>query len=126
MLLPATIFDPVKCRATFFFTLSFSEIEGRELEYIVKFIRLSTSGILSMKLYRNVVQLRVRVPSMECAFPLTGMATHTSFEHNQIYRAVRDAENYVDLIYCAIMQMHQLLQQLKGDLGWRSQYTLLR
>lgn len=125
MLLPPTIFDPVKCRATFFFTLSFAEIEGRELDYIVKFVRLSTSGILSIRVYRNVVQLRVRVPQLECAFPLTGMATQTSFEHNIIYRSVRDAEGYVDTIYCAIMQMHQILQQLKGDLGWRKNRPIM-
>lgn len=120
MLLPATMYDPVRCRATFFFCLPFSDIPQRELRAIVKMLQFSTSGIISVKAKKQTVLIKVYVKQLNCAMPLTGMATRTSFEHNVIYRAVRNAESAVDSIYDVIMQMHALNKQLKGDLQWQN------
>lgn len=119
MLFPATTFDPARCRADFFFCLSFSEIPQRELKAIVRLVQFSTPSSISVKQYRKTVRIRVAVKQIECAFPLTGMATFTSYEHNIIYRAVHNAESAVDSIYDFIVQAHHMIETMKGDFEWQ-------
>ena len=45
------------------------------------------------------------------------MATHTSYEHNVIYKNVRMAESYVDTIYSAVLELDHIATTMKGDLS---------
>lgn len=117
MLLPAMTFDPVTCRIDFYFCLSFEEIDEEELKSYLPILRFSTRGIISLKQFGKTLRIRMSIKNIDAVFPLTGMATHTSFEHNIVYRNVRKAESVVDTVYCAVQQLHELSATLKGDVG---------
>lgn len=117
MLLPAMISDQVNCRVDFFFCLSFEDITEEMLRAYLPILRIYTPGGISLKVYGNTLRIRLTVKDIEAYFPLTGMATHTSYEHNVIYRNVRNAENYVDVIYRTILELDHVASTMKGDLS---------
>ena len=117
MLLPAMNFDQVNCRMDFFFCLSFEDITEESLRAYLPILKLSTPGGISLKLYGKTLRIRLTIKNIEACFPLTGMATHTSYEHNVIYRSVRNAENYVDTIYRTILELDHVATTMKGDLS---------
>ena len=115
MLLPAMTFDPETCRIDFFFCLSFEGINEEELKAYLPILRFSTRGVISLKQFGRTLRIRMTIKNIDAVFPLTGLATHTSFEHNIVYRNVRKAESVVDTVYCAVQQLHELSATLKGD-----------
>lgn len=117
MLLPAMSFDQVNCRMDFFFCLSFEDITEESLRAYMPILKLSTPGGISLKQYGKNLRIRLTVKNIEAYFPLTGMATHTSYEHNVIYRNVRMAENFVDVIYRTILELDHVATTMKGDLS---------
>ena len=122
MLLPAMTFDQVNCRVDFFFCLSFEDIGEEALRAYLPIIRLYTSGVISVKQYGKTLRIRLVVKDIEACFPLTGMATHTSYEHNVIYKNVRMAESIVDTIYRTILELDHVATTMKGDLsGFKQQ-----
>lgn len=74
-------------------------------------------SVISVKQFGKTLRIRMSIKNIDAVFPLTGMATHTSFEHNIVYRNVRKAESVVDTVYCAVQQLHELSTTLKGDVG---------
>ena len=117
MLLPPTIFDPVRGRIDFFFCLPFRNIPEKNLKVYVKFFRLYTGGNISVKLHKQIVLVRVFEKDIECVPPLTGLPCHTSYEHNVLYRAVRKAERAVDIFYASILRLDEMAKTLEGDLS---------
>ena len=117
MLLPAMVTDQVNCRVDFFFCLSFEDVTEEALRAYLPILRLYTSGGISLKQYGKTLRIRLAVKDIEACFPLTGLATHTSFEHNVIYRNVRMAESVVDTLYQAVLELDHIATTLKGDLG---------
>ena len=122
MLLPAMISDQVNCRVDFFFCLSFEDITEEMLKAYLPILRIYTPGGISLKVYGKTLRIRLTIKDIEAYFPLTGMATHRCYEHNVIYRNVRDAENYVDVIYRTILELDHVASTMKGDLsGFKQQ-----
>ena len=120
--MPAMISDQVNCRVDFFFCLSFEDIGEEALRAYLPIIRLYTSGVISVKQYGKTLRIRLVVKDIEACFPLTGMATHTSYEHNVIYKNVRMAESIVDTIYRTILELDHVATTMKGDLsGFKQQ-----
>lgn len=117
MLLPAMTFDQVNCRMDFFFCLSFEGITEESLRAYLPILRISTPSGISLKQYGKTLRIRLTINNIEACFPLTGMATHTSYEHNVIYRNVRNAENYVDVIYRTVLELDHVATTMKGDLS---------
>ena len=117
MLLPAMISDQVNCRVDFFFCLSFEDITEEMLRAYLPILKLSTPGGISLKQYGRTLRIRLSIKDIEACFPLTGMATHTSYEHNVIYKNVRMAESSVDTIYSTVLELDHIATTMKGDLS---------